>query len=67
MKPVSGKDLCKALERKGWVLTGVRGSHHKYQKADFPPVIVPVHGTRILKAGTQRAIMRAAGLTDADL
>jgi hypothetical protein len=29
--------------------------------------IVPVHGNQDLKPGTQRAIMRDAGLTDADL
>jgi predicted RNA binding protein YcfA (HicA-like mRNA interferase family) len=29
--------------------------------------VVPVHGNRNLKPGTQRGIMRDAGLTDDDL
>jgi predicted RNA binding protein YcfA (HicA-like mRNA interferase family) len=27
MKPVSGPEMCKALERKGWTLARVTGSH----------------------------------------
>jgi predicted RNA binding protein YcfA (HicA-like mRNA interferase family) len=68
MKPVSGRRICCILESKGWVLVRVRGSHHAFQ---FPEgsqmIIVPVHGNRDLKMGTQRAIMRDAGLTDEDL
>jgi predicted RNA binding protein YcfA (HicA-like mRNA interferase family) len=30
-------------------------------------VIVPVHGNKDLKPGTQRAIMKDAGIADADL
>lgn len=70
MKPVSGKRLCKALEREGWVYSHTRGSHQIYVNPEEPfniPVPVPVHGNRDLPTGTQRAIMRDAGLTDADL
>lgn len=68
MKPVSGKELCKALERNGWTLQRTRGSHHIYTHPDRAEIVtVPVHGSRDLRAGTQRAAMRAAGLTDADL
>ncbi len=27
MKPVSGKDFCKILEKKGWSLARINGSH----------------------------------------
>jgi predicted RNA binding protein YcfA (HicA-like mRNA interferase family) len=67
MKRVSGKELCQALERKGWVLTRIRGSHHRYENEGFPPVVVPVHGNRTLKLGTQLGIMKTAGLTEDDL
>lgn len=68
MNPVSGKTLCRALERKGWKLIRVRGSHHVYGRPEFPGrITVPVHGNQDLAAGTQRSIMRAAGLTDDDL
>ena len=67
MKRVSGKRLCRALKKNGWTLIHVRGSHHKYSKSGQAPVVVPVHGNKPLKAGTQQGIMKAAGLTDEDL
>jgi predicted RNA binding protein YcfA (HicA-like mRNA interferase family) len=68
MKHVSGKQMCKALESAGWVLQRIEGSHHIYHRPGAPrPIPVPVHGARTLKTGTQRSIMREAGLTDADL
>jgi predicted RNA binding protein YcfA (HicA-like mRNA interferase family) len=68
VKRVSGKDLCKALERNGWYLDRIRGSHHVYKKPGSPLSIpVPVHGNHTLKPGTQRDIMKDAGLTEADL
>jgi predicted RNA binding protein YcfA (HicA-like mRNA interferase family) len=67
MKPVTGKHMCRVLERHGWVLDRVRGSHHIYRKSGHTPISVPVHVNKNLKPGTQRAIMRAAGLTDDDL
>jgi predicted RNA binding protein YcfA (HicA-like mRNA interferase family) len=68
MRPVSGKRMCKLLELRGWVLIGREGSHRLY----FLPtarvkIPVPVHGNHDLATGTQRSIMRQAGLTDADL
>lgn len=67
MKHISGKEMCRVLERHGWALVRIRGSHHRFEKAGFPPVVVPVHGNKTLKAGTQREIMKTAGLTDDDL
>jgi predicted RNA binding protein YcfA (HicA-like mRNA interferase family) len=68
MKAVSGKDLCRTLERKGWVLKRIRGSHHIYVNPEGTvSTSVPVHGNRSLKTGTQRGIMRVAGLTEEDL
>jgi predicted RNA binding protein YcfA (HicA-like mRNA interferase family) len=32
MKSISGKDFAKVLERHGWVLLQVQGSHHIYGK-----------------------------------
>ena len=68
MKPASGRQICKALERKGWVLDRVRGSHHIYKKLGRPGTIpVPVHGNKTLKPKTQQSIMKSAGLRDDDL
>ena len=67
MKSLSGKEMCKVLERHRWICTRIRGSHHRYEKSGFAPIVVPVHGNKSLKTGMQRAIMNAAGLTDGDL
>jgi predicted RNA binding protein YcfA (HicA-like mRNA interferase family) len=68
VKAVSGKDLCKALERKGWKLVRIRGSHHIYHSPDDSiTVSVPVHGNQTLPTGTQHGIMKTTGLTEADL
>lgn len=69
MKRVSGKRMCKALERKGWLLKRINGSHHIYANSSFQDAIisVPGHGNQTLKRGTQQGIMKDAGLTGADL
>ena len=32
MKPITGPELCRKLERPGWTLKRVRGGHHIYAK-----------------------------------
>jgi predicted RNA binding protein YcfA (HicA-like mRNA interferase family) len=67
VKPVSGKRMCRLLEERGWVHDHTEGSHRIYKRAGHRTISVPVHGNRDLAPGTQKSIMRAAGLTDADL
>lgn len=68
LKAVTGKQLTKILERHGWQLRSVRGSHHVYIKEGWPERIsVPVHGSRDLKEGLLRRVMKIAGLSDDDL
>jgi predicted RNA binding protein YcfA (HicA-like mRNA interferase family) len=67
VKRVSGRDLCRVLERKGWTLHHVRGSPHVCVSPDGRKVTVPVHGNKTLATGTQRGLMQDAGLTEADL
>lgn len=67
MKAVSGRELCRALERNGWVLVRTRDSHRRYERPGSPPLTVPVHGNATLKAKPQHVLMKAAGLTEADL
>lgn len=69
MTPVSGRRMCKVLERRGWSFVRISGSHHIYTHPGPPRLVVsvPVHGNTDLKPGTQRDIMRTAGLADDDL
>lgn len=67
MKPLSGAALARAVERRGWTLLRISGSHHIYGKAgETARLPIPIHGSRPLKAGLQRHLMKVAGLTDAD-
>ena len=68
MKSISGKDLCKILEKKGWQLKDIKGSHHVYMKTGRKERIsVPVHGNRDLKIGLLRAVMRIAEISEDEL
>lgn len=63
---LSGKDICKVLEKEGFVLARQTGSHRIYQKETEEGKItipVPVHSNRPLKKGTLRAILRKAEIT----
>lgn len=52
MKSISGKDLCGLLEKKGWQLKKIHGSHNVYMMAGRKErVSVPVHGNKDLKVG----------------
>lgn len=68
MKSVSGKEFTKALERRGWTLLRVQGSHHIYGKTGTDVRLsVPVHGKQTLKTGLLRHLLKMAGLTEGDL
>jgi predicted RNA binding protein YcfA (HicA-like mRNA interferase family) len=68
VKAVSGKDMGRALELNGWYRGHVKGNHHYFKpRRGGATVCVPDHANKTLKPGTQRGIMKAAGLTDDDL
>ena len=53
MKSISGKKLCKIVEKKGWTLKKITGSHHIYEKTDENKILsIPVHRNQNLKIGT---------------
>ena len=61
---VSGKQVIAALEKEGWYVKRVRGSHHVLRHPSIPDAIpVPVHGSRPIKRGTLASILRAAGIS----
>jgi predicted RNA binding protein YcfA (HicA-like mRNA interferase family) len=68
VKTVSGKDFTKLLEKKGWELRRIKGSHHIYTKPGYPARIsVPVHGNNPLKIGLLKYLMKVADMTEKDL
>jgi predicted RNA binding protein YcfA (HicA-like mRNA interferase family) len=68
MRSVTGKEFVKVLERHGWTLLRVQGSHHIYGKSGSDlRLSVPVHGNQTLKTGLLRHLMRLAGISESDL
>lgn len=64
MKSYSGKDIIKILQKNGWEVDRINGSHHVLinKNKDFI-ITVPVHGNQSLKIGLVRSILKAANLT----
>ena len=68
MKQVSGKELARLLQKLGWQLDRVRGSHHVFvHEGRTERLVIPIHGNQPLKIGLLKAQMKIAGLTEKDL
>jgi len=68
MKSITGSELCKILEKKGWQLKNIKGSHHVYMKSGRRERIsVPVHGNKDLKIGLLKAVMKIAEINEDEL
>lgn len=63
MKVLSSAELIKLVEAKGWVFDRANGtSHHVFKHPTLPGLVVIPHPRKEMKRGTQRSIMRQAGL-----
>ena len=63
MTPLSGKELAKLVQSNGWALLRVNGSHHVYSKPGTNVRLsIPLQGSKKLKFGLQRHLMKLAGL-----
>ncbi|MCX7044831.1 MAG: type II toxin-antitoxin system HicA family toxin [Candidatus Sumerlaeota bacterium] len=68
MKSVSGKELAKALERHGWRLRRIHGSHHIYaREGSIIRLSVPIHANHPLKRGLLLHLLKLAELNEDDL
>jgi predicted RNA binding protein YcfA (HicA-like mRNA interferase family) len=68
MKAVSGKDLARVVERHGWKLLRIHGSHHIYGKpGSIVRLSIPIHGSKPLKIGLLRHLLKMAGIEESDL
>jgi predicted RNA binding protein YcfA (HicA-like mRNA interferase family) len=65
MKTLTGGELCKLLERKGWSLLRVNGSHHIYgREGSRVRLSVPVHGRQALKIGLLKHLLKQAEISE---
>ena len=68
MKSLSGKDLAKLLEERGWELRRIRGSHHIYVHPGAQVRLsVPIHGNHALKIGLLRHLLKEAGISEDEI
>jgi predicted RNA binding protein YcfA (HicA-like mRNA interferase family) len=68
MKAIPGRDFARMVERRGWRLLRVNGSHHIYGKAgSVVRLSIPIHANRPLKTGLLRHLARLAEIPDDEL
>lgn len=68
MSSVSGIDLARVLEKYGWQLKRIHGSHHIYGKeGSIVRLSVPGHANRPLKRGLMLHLLKQVGLIEKDL
>ena len=62
MRTMNSGEIVRRLERAGWVLRGVRGSHHIYTHPDRPGHISVPHPKKDLGTGLAQKLLKLAGL-----
>jgi predicted RNA binding protein YcfA (HicA-like mRNA interferase family) len=68
MKSISGRDFARLIERRGWRLLRISGSHHIYSRADsVVRLSIPIHGNRPLKIGLLRHLAKLAELPEEEV
>jgi len=68
VKQVSGKEFVSLLQKRGWLLKRINGSHYILTKTGHRErIVIPVHGNQPLKLGLLKHQMKIAGLAEADL
>lgn len=66
---VSGKEMLRLLEKRGFFVSRIKGSHFVLKHPERPElrVVVAVHGNRPLPPGTLRSILHQADLSADEL
>jgi predicted RNA binding protein YcfA (HicA-like mRNA interferase family) len=57
----NSRKILARLEREGWTLVAVQGSHHKYRNPATGKIVVVPHPKKDLPTGTARAIAKHVG------
>jgi predicted RNA binding protein YcfA (HicA-like mRNA interferase family) len=68
MKQLSGKELARLVERRGWALLRVNGSHHIYGRpGSVVRLSIPIHASRPLKMGLLKFLLKQAGIPEDEI
>lgn len=57
----NSRDIRRRLEREGWVVDRIKGSHHVFRNPSNGAILVLPHPKKDLGQGLVRAIYKAAG------
>ena len=57
----NSRDIIRRLEREGWQLVRVKGSHHQFKHPDMNALVTVPHPRRDIPIGTVKAIYKDAG------
>jgi len=60
---LAGSRVVRVLEKAGFKVVRIRGSHHVLRHPDGRGTSVPVHRNQDVRVGTLRGILRDCGLT----
>lgn len=64
---LTGAAFVRALQRAGFKLQHIKGSHHIMRHPDGRGASIPVHGPQSLKPGLIAGVLRRANMTVDDL
>ena len=65
---MKGREFAPLLEKHGWQLKRVSGSHHIYAEAGNPARLsVPIHGNKDLKTGLVKHLVKLAGVDEKEV
>jgi predicted RNA binding protein YcfA (HicA-like mRNA interferase family) len=68
VKAWSGRDFVRLVERHGWTLLRISGSHHIYGRpGSVVRLSIPIHGNKSLKAGLLRHLVKLADIPENEL
>ena len=59
---MNSKDIVRLLEQAGWILRGVKGSHHIYRHPGRPGHICVPHPKKDIGIGLAHKLLKQAGL-----
>jgi predicted RNA binding protein YcfA (HicA-like mRNA interferase family) len=63
---LTGGEVIAVLEKLGFVVVRIKGSHHRLRHADGCVTTVPVHGSEIIGPGLLSRILRDCDLSRGD-
>lgn len=59
---MNSQDLIKKLEKAGWVLVRVKGSHHQFKHPEKAGIVTVPHPKKDLPLGTVKNILKLSGI-----